>query len=132
VDDVNAEIGKDRNRYENMMETHREGERNAEGESLLYMCNRNYWVNGSSWFQSRSDRIACDSWDGKFGTIIDNFIMTRNLWNILNDVKGIPSKSFRSRSQNPYCRLQKDNGWKTKRKKLKYVCQKIRTIKKNA
>jgi hypothetical protein len=29
------------------METHREGERNTEGETLLDLCNRNNWVCGS-------------------------------------------------------------------------------------
>jgi hypothetical protein len=42
----------------------------------------------------RDNKITHYSWDGSVGTIIDYFILTRNLCNILNDVKIIPSKSL--------------------------------------
>jgi hypothetical protein len=74
------------------MGTHREGERNTEGERLLDMRNKNYWAIGNGWSQKKkSHKITCYSWDSKFRTIIDYFIMTRNLWNIFNAVKIIPS-----------------------------------------
>jgi hypothetical protein len=77
------------------MVLHREGNRNTEGENLLDMCNRNDWAIGNNWFQKRRIRkIICYSWDGSVGNITDYFILTNNLWNILNDVKVISSISL--------------------------------------
>jgi hypothetical protein len=53
------------------------------------MCKRNNWFE-----KRRSHNITCYSCDGSFGTITDYFILTRNLWNILNDVKVISSISL--------------------------------------
>jgi hypothetical protein len=67
----------------------------SEGENLLYTCNRNDWVIANNWFQKRrSHKRTCYSWDGSFGTTADYFTLTRNLWNILNDVKVITSISL--------------------------------------
>jgi hypothetical protein len=77
--DFNAQIRKDKNGYENIMETHEEGERNTERDSLLHMCNRYGWVTGNRWSQKRSHKTTYYSWDGKFWTITDDFIMTRNI-----------------------------------------------------
>jgi hypothetical protein len=52
------------------------------------MCNRN------NWFKKRSHKITRYNWDGSVGTVIDYFILIRNIWNILNDVKAIPSISL--------------------------------------
>jgi hypothetical protein len=72
-----------------------EGSRNSEGENLLGTYNRNVWMIGSNWFQKRGGcKITHHSFVRSFGTVVDYFILTRNLWNIVNDVKGIPGVSF--------------------------------------
>jgi hypothetical protein len=94
VGDFNAQIGKEKNGYQTIMGPHEEGNRKSEWENLLDMCDRNDWVICNNWFQNRrSHKITRYSWDGSFGTRTDYFILTRNLWNVLNDVTEIPSIS---------------------------------------
>jgi hypothetical protein len=93
--DFNAQTGKGRNGYKTIMGPHRDCNRNSEGENILDICNRNDWEIGNNWFQKmRSHRIAHYSCDGCIGTIIDYSVLTRNLWNILNDIKVTPSISL--------------------------------------
>jgi hypothetical protein len=64
-------------------------------ENLWDICNRNDWGIGNNWCQKRRNhKITHHSWDGSVGTIIDYFILTRNLWNFLNHIKLIPSISL--------------------------------------
>jgi hypothetical protein len=91
MQNFNAQIGKDRN----IMGPLQKGNRNSEGENLLDMCNRSNWVIGNNWFQKRrSHKTTHYSWDASFGTLTDYFVLTRNLWNILNYVKVILSISL--------------------------------------
>jgi hypothetical protein len=93
--DFNAQVGAGRNGYENIIGKFGEGTRNQEGENILDMCNRNQWMIGNGWFKKRkSHKITTYSWDRKSETIIDYFVMSRNVWTVVTDIKVIPSKSL--------------------------------------
>jgi hypothetical protein len=50
---------------------------------------------GNGWFKKRkSHKITRYRWDRNSETIIDYFVMTRNLWTVLTDIKVIPSESL--------------------------------------
>jgi hypothetical protein len=80
------------NGYQTIMGPHGDGNRNSERENWQDMCNRNDWVMVNNWFQKkRSHKVTLYSWNGSVGTATDYLILTRNLLNILNNVKIISS-----------------------------------------
>lgn len=90
--DMNAQVGKERNGFDNIIGPWSYGNRNDEGENLLDFCLRNEMIVGNTWFRKReSHKVTRYSWDGRFKTMIDLIMVTESMKKWLLDVKVIPS-----------------------------------------
>ena len=67
--------------YEEVIGPHREGERDEEGQELLDLCRRNNLRIGNGWYQKKkSHKITRYNRNLTHGTIIDYFIMSKEIW----------------------------------------------------
>ncbi|KAI5754231.1 hypothetical protein M8J77_006965 [Diaphorina citri] len=95
--DLNAQVGCDRQGFEEIMGAHGWGPRNAEGENLLDLCTRNSLVLTNTWFYKRkSHKVTRYGWNGQQESLIDYFLINKELHNTVIDVKVIPSVSLGS------------------------------------
>lgn len=93
--DLNAQVG--RTNYEEVIGPFGWGQINMEGENLLDLCVRNRLIIGNSWFMKReSHKVTRYGWDGISKSVIDYFITNKDMLEILNDVKVIPSENLSS------------------------------------
>lgn len=97
IGDLNAQVGSNRQGYEDILGAHGWGPRNKAGESPLDLCIRNSLIIGNSWFKKqKTHKITRYGWDGQRESIIDYFLVDKELHNTLLNVKVIPSVSLGS------------------------------------
>ena len=90
--DLNAKVGANRIGFEHCLGENGYGKRDLEGTQLLEMCSRNGLIIGNSLFKKRKEHhITRYSWDGVYESVIDYILVSRELRNILLDVRVIPS-----------------------------------------
>ncbi|KAL1446754.1 hypothetical protein WDU94_015598, partial [Cyamophila willieti] len=128
--DMNAQVGTDRTNCESVIGAHGWGDKNKEGKQLIDLCRRNNLSIGNTWFKKRqSHKVTRYSWDGKHETMIDYFIISKEIQNTLCDTKVIPSVSlgsdhrllvstfrFRKLTEKKTNQLRKIKSWKLKEK----------------
>ncbi|XP_047109602.1 craniofacial development protein 2-like [Schistocerca piceifrons] len=94
TEDFNAEVGKDRKGFEQVLGCFRYGGRNEEGERLLDLCQRNRMKIANIWFMKRESYVITRySWDGRTKSVIDYILVDRELGEKVTNVKVIPSVS---------------------------------------
>ncbi|KAI5728124.1 craniofacial development protein 2-like [Diaphorina citri] len=90
--DMNAQVGLDRTNCESIIGAHGRGARNREGIELIDLCRRNNLTIGNTWFKKRKNhKITRYSWNGNHGTVIDYFILSKEIQNTLCDTKAYHS-----------------------------------------
>lgn len=97
IGDLNAQIGTDRNGYEEVMGPFGYGKRNVEGEEILNLCMRNKLLVKNTFFKKRdSHKITRYGWDGKCKTVIDYVLTDKLIGEKVRDTKVIPSECLDS------------------------------------
>uniref|UniRef100_A0A8D8LKZ5 Craniofacial development protein 2 n=2 Tax=Cacopsylla melanoneura TaxID=428564 RepID=A0A8D8LKZ5_9HEMI len=97
IGDLNAQVGQDRYNCESIIGAHGWGSRNTEGKRLIDLCRRNNLAIGNTWYKKRkSHKITRYSWDGRYETVIDYTILSKEIHNTLCDTKVIPNVSLGS------------------------------------
>lgn len=86
-----------RHYYESILGAHGWGNRKIEGEKLLDLYMRNSLVIANTWFVKRkSHKISRYGWNGQQESIVDYFLLHKDLHSKITDVKVIPSVSLQS------------------------------------
>lgn len=81
--DMNAQVGKERSGYGNVIGPWSFENRNEEGENLLDLRLRNEMFIGNTWFRKRdSHKITRYSWDRRYETMINLIIMKKCLLDV--------------------------------------------------
>uniref|UniRef100_A0A8D8RWT4 Craniofacial development protein 2 n=1 Tax=Cacopsylla melanoneura TaxID=428564 RepID=A0A8D8RWT4_9HEMI len=97
--DMNAQVGENRHGYEEVLGPHGWGSTNHEGEKLLDVCLRNGLLVTNSWYKKReSHKITRFGWNlaQTQKSVIDYFLVHKNIKRNLLDVKVIPSVALGS------------------------------------
>ncbi|XP_047099314.1 uncharacterized protein LOC124716808 [Schistocerca piceifrons] len=95
--DLNAQIGTDRNGYEEVMVPFGYGRRNVEGEEILKLCIRNHLLVKNTFFKKQdSHKITRYGWDGESKTVIDYILTEKLIGGKVRDTKVIPSEHLDS------------------------------------
>ncbi|XP_049794626.1 uncharacterized protein LOC126204282 [Schistocerca nitens] len=97
IGDLNAQIGTDRNGYEEVMDPFGYGRRNVEGEEVLNLCIRNHLLVENTFFKKQdSHKITRYGWDEKSKTVIDYILTGKIIGGKVRDTKVIPSEHLDS------------------------------------
>ncbi|XP_046994414.1 uncharacterized protein LOC124606476 [Schistocerca americana] len=139
VGDLNAQIGTDRNGYEEVMGSFEYGRRNVEGEEILNLCIKNHLLVKKTFLKKQdSHKITRYGWDGKSKTFIDYILTDKLTGGKVRGTKVIQGEhldsdhrllvaglNYKMKSLNAVQKMPKIKEWKLKEKENKESFQNL-------